>query len=133
MPHRLLRITPKLAPLVAGPRFFTSGGLDIDFLERRVQAGPKTAVLTPKEAELLQYLILRTGRPVPHRELLEAVWGPDSVNHRNYLHVFITNLRKKIEPDPSKPQYILNEPWFGYRFSVPEEESRRPADPNRKC
>src|SRR5438094_4769780 len=52
----------------------------------------------------------------PHRELLQAVWGPDYGDQTDYLRVFITHLRKKIEPNPAKPQYILTEPWIGYRF-----------------
>jgi two-component system KDP operon response regulator KdpE len=118
--HKLHRFKHAAPPVVEGPRFFTTSGLDIDFVERRIRAGTKIARLTPKEAEVLQYLVLQEGRAVPHRELLEAVWGPNSVNHRNYLHVLITNLRKKIETDPSKPQYILTESWFGYSFSVPK-------------
>ena len=53
---------------------------------------------------------------MPHRELLQAVWGPDYGDQTDYLRVFITHLRKKIEPNPAKPQYILTEPWIGYRF-----------------
>lgn len=114
MLHRHQHTAPKF------PRFFEAGGLEIDFVERRSRAGLKMAHLTPKEAELLQYLVLQKGRAVSHRELLEAVWGLDSIKHANYLHVFITNLRKKIETNPSRPQFILTSPWFGYSFSVPE-------------
>jgi DNA-binding response OmpR family regulator len=114
MLHRHQHTAPKV------PRFFAVGGLEIDFIERRSRTGLKTTRLTPKEADLLQYLVLQNGRTVSHGELLEAVWGLDSVKHSNYLHVCITNLRKKIETEPSKPQFILTSPWFGYSFSVPE-------------
>ena len=75
--------------------------------------------LTPKEFDLLRYLVAHAGKPVPHRELLQAVWGPDYGDQTDYLRVFITHLRKKIEPNPAKPQYILTDPWLGYRFETP--------------
>jgi two-component system, OmpR family, KDP operon response regulator KdpE len=77
--------------------------------------------LTPKEFDLLRYLVLQGGKPVPHRELLQAVWGPDYGDETDYLRVFINHLRKKIEANPAKPKYILTEPWVGYRFATPEE------------
>ena len=95
---------------------FVSEHLEIDFAMRRVRAGNQSIRLTPKEFDLLRYLVSQAGRPIPHRELLEAVWGPDSADQVDYLRVFITYLRKKIEPDPANPQYILTEPWVGYRF-----------------
>ena len=97
---------------------FVSDDLEIDFVTRRVRAGEKNVRLTPKEFDLLRYLVSQAGKPIPHRELLRAVWGPDSGDQIDYLRVFITYLRKKIEPDPTKPQYILTEPWVGYRFAA---------------
>jgi two-component system, OmpR family, KDP operon response regulator KdpE len=101
---------------IAGPRTFVSGDLEIDFEARKIRSGEKTVRLTPKEFDLLRYLVSHAGKPVPHRELLQAVWGPDYGDQTDYLRVFITHLRKKIEPNPAKPQYILTEPWIGYRF-----------------
>jgi hypothetical protein len=95
---------------------FTSDHLEIDFVMRRVRAGNKSVRLTPKEFDLLRYLVSQAGKPIPHRELLCAVWGPDSADQIDYLRVFITYLRKKIEPDPANPRYILTDPWVGYRF-----------------
>ncbi|PYR70574.1 MAG: DNA-binding response regulator, partial [Acidobacteria bacterium] len=83
---------------------------------RKIRSGKKAVRLTPKEFDLLRYLVAHAGKPVPHRELLQAVWGPDYGDQTDYLRVFITHLRKKIEPNPAKPQYILTEPWIGYRF-----------------
>ena len=100
----------------AGPRTFVSGDLEIDFEARKIRSGKKAVRLTPKEFDLLRYLVSHAGKPVPHRELLQAVWGPDYGDQTDYLRVFITHLRKKIEPNPAKPQYILTEPWIGYRF-----------------
>ena len=101
--------------------FFTAGDFECDCPARRVRVGDRTAHLTPKETELLWYLISKQGRVVRHRELLTAIWGPSGVGRLNYLHVFITNLRKKIEPDPARPRYIQTEPWVGYSFSIPDQ------------
>ena len=105
----------------AGPRTFVSGDLEIDFEARKIRSGKKSVRLTPKEFDLLRYLVSHAGKPVPHRELLQAVWGPDYGDQTDYLRVFITHLRKKIEPNPAKPQYILTEPWIGYCFAGPAE------------
>jgi two-component system, OmpR family, KDP operon response regulator KdpE len=109
-----MRRSPSIAE--SGPHVVSSGELDIDFDARRIRVRGADVRLTPKEFELLRYLVGHAGRPVPHRELLQAVWGPDYGDEPEYLRVFINQLRKKIEPDPSKPRYILTEPWVGYRF-----------------
>ena len=109
-----LRRTPGASSAVAS--VFTSDDLEIDFERRRVRSREKVVRLTPKEFELLRYLVSQRGKPVPHRQLLQAVWGPDYGDQNDYLRVFITHLRKKIEPNPAKPRYILTEPWLGYRF-----------------
>jgi two-component system KDP operon response regulator KdpE len=106
---------------VSGPHTFVSNDLEIDFDARKIRAGKKNVRLTPKEFDLLRYLVSQAGKPVPHRELLQAVWGPDYGDQTDYLRVFITHLRKKIERNPAKPQYILTEPWMGYRFNPPAE------------
>ncbi len=105
----------------SGPQTFVSDDLEVDFETRRVRAGKKNVRLTPKEFDLLRYLVSERGKPVPHRELLQAVWGPDYGDQTDYLRVFITHLRKKIEPNPAKPKYILTEPWIGYRFAGPDD------------
>ncbi len=102
-----------------GPQGFTAQDLEIDFETRRVCAHGKEVRLTPKEFELLRYLVAHAGKPVTHRELLQAVWGPDYGDEPEYLRVFINQVRKKIEANPSRPKYILTEPWVGYRFSAP--------------
>jgi two-component system KDP operon response regulator KdpE len=96
---------------------FATDDLEIDFERRKVRSGKNVVRLTPKEFDLLRYLVSRRGKPVPHRELLQAVWGPDYGDQTDYLRVFITHLRKKIEPNPAKPKYILTDPWLGYRFA----------------
>src|SRR6185295_1310665 len=93
------------------------GELTIDFIARTVTRGGATSHLTPKELDLLRYLTQRANEAVPHRELLQAVWGPDYGDQVDYLRVFIKNLRKKIEVNPEHPEYITTEPWVGYRFN----------------
>ncbi|MDQ3064586.1 MAG: response regulator transcription factor [Acidobacteriota bacterium] len=73
--------------------------------------------LTPKEFELLAYLVKNHGKVITHRTLLGAIWGGNFTEQTEYLRVFLGNLRKKIEPNSAKPQYILTEPWVGYRFN----------------
>jgi two-component system KDP operon response regulator KdpE len=99
-----------------GPHSLNTPDLQIDFDSRRVRVRGQETRLTPKEFDLLRYLVSQAGKPVPHRELLQAVWGPDYGDEPEYLRVFVNQLRKKIEVNPSKPKYILTEPWVGYRF-----------------
>jgi two-component system KDP operon response regulator KdpE len=101
----------------SGPARIGVGRLIIDFGSRTVSLGPSTSHLTPKELELLRYLTLHPNTAIPHRELLQAVWGPDYGDQVDYLRVFIKNLRRKIEPNPETPEYITTEPWVGYRFN----------------
>ena len=102
-----------------GPTTFTAQDLEIDFATRRVHAHGADVRLTPKEFELLRYLVSHEGKPVTHRELLQAIWGPDYGDEPEYLRVFINQVRKKIEPNPAKPRYIVTEPWVGYKFVAP--------------
>ena len=76
--------------------------------------------LTPKEFELMAHFLRNAGKVLTHHSLLGAVWGGDYTEQTEYLRVFIGQLRKKIEDDPSKPRYILTEPWIGYRFNAGE-------------
>jgi two-component system, OmpR family, KDP operon response regulator KdpE len=99
-----------------GPHTFASGDLEIDFETRHVRAQGRDVRLTPKEFDLLRYLVMHIGKPVPHRELLQSVWGPDYGDEPEYLRVFVNQVRKKIEANPSKPKYIVTEPWVGYKF-----------------
>jgi two-component system KDP operon response regulator KdpE len=94
------------------------GNLRIDFAGRTVTRGSTTSHLTPKELDLLRHLIRHANEAVSHRELLQAVWGPDYGDQVDYLRVVVKNLRKKIEVTPDQPQYIKTEPWVGYRFST---------------
>jgi two-component system KDP operon response regulator KdpE len=93
------------------------GEFTLDHAKREVSVSGNVVHLTPKEFELLSYLIEHHDRVVTHRTLLSKIWGGDYTEQTEYLRVFIGNLRKKIEPTPSKPRYILTEPWVGYRFT----------------
>ena len=86
------------------------------FDTRQVTAGGRRVRLTPKEFGLLHYLAAHANKVITHRELLQAVWGPDYGDQVDYLRVVVNQLRKKIEFDASQPRYILTEPWIGYRF-----------------
>jgi len=94
------------------------GDFHVDLEGRTVTVRQAEVHLTPKEYELLLYLIRHAGKVLTHRVLLGAVWGGDYTEQTEYLRVFIGQLRKKIEPDPATPHYILTEPWIGYRFNA---------------
>lgn len=94
------------------------GDFRIDLAARRVHVRGNEVRLTPKEFDLLLYLARRPNRVIDHRRLLGAVWGEASQEHPEYLRVFVGQLRKKLEPDPSAPRYLATEPWIGYRFNA---------------
>jgi two-component system KDP operon response regulator KdpE len=102
-----------------------SPDLRIDFESRKVTVQGRPVRLTPKEFGLLRQLVASAGKPLAHRSLLQAVWGPDYGEETEYLRVFINQLRKKIEPDPRHPRYIHTEPWVGYRFELPRAASSK--------
>jgi two-component system KDP operon response regulator KdpE len=91
--------------------------VEIDLESHEVKRGESIDHLTSKEFKLLHYFLQNAGKVVTHRRILQAVWGPDYGDEVEYLRVFINQLRKKIEPDPSHPKYILTDPSFGYRFA----------------
>jgi two-component system KDP operon response regulator KdpE len=94
-------------------------GVEINLGTRLVKTRGHEFHLTPKEFDLIHYLIANANTTIPHAKLLQAVWGPDYGDQVEYLRVFINQLRKKIEPDPSHPRLLLTEPWVGYRFVRP--------------
>lgn len=94
------------------------GDFHVDLTSRTVSVRGDEVHLTPKEFELLIYLIRHAGKVLTHRVLLGAIWGGDYTEQTEYLRVFVGQLRKKIETDPAKPRYILTEPWIGYRFNA---------------
>ena len=95
---------------------FRVADLTIDYDRRRVLRGEAEIRLTPKEFELLSLLVRNHDRVLTHRAILKAIWGPNAVEQPEHLWTLIAQLRKKIELDPARPQYLLSEPWVGYRF-----------------
>jgi two-component system KDP operon response regulator KdpE len=93
-----------------------AGDFRLDLENRSVAVRGSVVHLTPKEYDLMVYLISHPGKVLTHRTLLTAIWGGESVEQTEYLRVFVGQLRKKIEPEPATPRYILTEPWIGYRF-----------------
>ena len=93
-----------------------AGDFRIDLDGRRVYVRANEIRLTPKEFDLFVYLARHPIRVIPHATLLAAVWGEQSHDHREYLRVFMRQLRRKLEADPSNPRYLVSEPWVGYRF-----------------
>ena len=93
------------------------GDFRIDLEARGVSVRGDEVHLTPKEYDLLVYFVRHAGKVLTHRTLLGAVWGGNYTEQGEYLRVFVGQLRKKIELDPSSPRYILTEPWVGYRFN----------------
>lgn len=103
----------------ARPSRLVLDGVTIDFETHRVTGPGRDEHLTPKEFDILHYLVSHAGQVVPHRRLLQAVWGPDYGDEVEYLRVFVNQLRRKIETDTQNPKYLLTEPWAGYRFVLP--------------
>lgn len=102
------------------PKQLNVPGLEVDFDRRRVVVSGQQIRLTPTEFDILRFLVSNSGRPVPHKTLLQAIWGPEYGDQVEYLRVFINQLRKKVEPNSEKPVYIVTEPRIGYRFAMPE-------------
>ena len=92
------------------------GDFRVDVEAHQVAVKGREIHLTPKEFDLLVFLVQRPSKVLTHHRLLGAVWGGDYSEQTEYLRVFIGQLRKKIESDPANPKYILTEPWIGYRF-----------------
>jgi two-component system KDP operon response regulator KdpE len=115
----------------AEPEILRGGDLQMDLPAHSVWRSGKPIHLTPKEFELLAFLMKNQGRPVAHVILLRAIWGPTYGNESHYLRHYIKALREKIEYNPASPEYILTEPRIGYRFRGPEDagSSAAPLDP----
>jgi two-component system KDP operon response regulator KdpE len=129
-PYRLREMIARLHAMLrrmstqqaAADEVLTAGALVLDPKRRLVTKNGVEIHLSPKEFELLAFLFQHQGEPVMHARLLRAVWGPEFGGELEYLRSYIRMLRKKIEDDPARPEYLLTEPWVGYRF-------RNPSDP----
>jgi len=123
-PELLARIRAALRrlPQVAnGLQLVRLDDMEINCTTRRVTVNSKEIRLTPKEFDLLQYMVSHPNVPLSHTKLLQSVWGPDYGDEVEYLRVFVNQLRKKIEKNPSSPKYLITEPWIGYRFQLRQD------------
>lgn len=113
-----VRASLRRAPVADGsePDQIEVGDFHIDLAAHKVSVRGKEVHLTPKEFDLLVYLVRHAGKVITHRALLGAIWGGQSTEQVEYLRVFVGQLRKKLEPNSGSPRYIVTEPWVGYRF-----------------
>jgi two-component system KDP operon response regulator KdpE len=93
------------------------GDVLLDPARHLIEKGGRAVHLTPKQFELLHFLMANAGRPIPHAKLLRSVWGPEYGNELEYLRTYIRQIRIKIEDDPADPKYLLTDSHIGYRFS----------------
>ena len=114
---RLRAVLRRAAP-ATGP-VLDIGDLRIDLDKRSVSVGGTLLALTPNEFDLLRVLAQNEGKLLTHSALLREVWGPAYGKESHYLHVYVSQLRRKVEPDPARPRYILTEPGAGYRLVAP--------------
>jgi two-component system KDP operon response regulator KdpE len=113
------------------PRLLQAGDLKMDLERVLLLKGGEQIHLSPKEFDLLSVLMKNQDVPLTHAKLLRGIWGPEYGGEIEYLRTYVRMLRKKIEDDPARPQYILTEPWVGYRFrnpSDPTQSTNRPED-----
>ena len=103
------------------PLILRAGDLKIDLENRIVWKADQKVHVSHKEFDILAFLMRHPNTPIPHAKLLQAVWGPEYGGELEYLRTYVRHLRKKIEADPARPEYILTEPWLGYRFRDPAE------------
>ena len=116
---RLRAVLRRSAEAGGSPRV-ELGELTIDVADRRVTRGGEEIHLTPIEFELVRVLAQNEGRLVTHRQLLQAVWGPEYGEETHYLRVHVAHIRAKLEADPSRPRYLITEPGVGYRLHDPD-------------
>jgi two-component system KDP operon response regulator KdpE len=114
---------------LSGPAAIRAGQLELDLAHRILQKSGREIHLSPIEFNLLEYLMRNQEVPLDHSKLLRAIWGPEYGNELEYLRTYIRLLRRKIEDDPTKPEYILTEPWLGYRFRDPSNPVRSTEAP----
>ncbi|MCZ2111955.1 MAG: response regulator transcription factor [Dehalococcoidia bacterium] len=99
----------------------TVGNITIDFDQRSVRVGEQPVQLTPREYDVLKYLVQNRDRVLTHANVIRAVWGPEYATEAQYLRNIVLGLRRKLEADPSRPRYLLTEPGIGYRLTSPPE------------
>ncbi len=98
---------------------YSDGFLTVDVAERKITVNGQRLKLTPREFRLFAFLVENAGRILTHKQLLEKVWGWEYTDDLDYVRIYISHLRQKIEPDPTLPKYIITEPGVGYYFQKP--------------
>ena len=109
------------------PQMLEAGTLKMDIRQRRLWRSEEEMHLSPKEFDLLAFMMKNVGAPLTHVKLLRTIWGPEYGGELEYLRTYVRMLRKKIEADPAKPEYIITEPWVGYRFRDPFDPDSPPV------
>jgi two-component system KDP operon response regulator KdpE len=109
-----------LAGVDRAPQVVDVGAFSVDLAAGRVTRGGEQVRLTPTEYHLLEVLVRNAGRLVPQQQLLQEVWGPGYAKETHYLRVYVAQLRRKLEDDPSAPRHIVTEAGLGYRLDLPE-------------
>jgi two-component system KDP operon response regulator KdpE len=128
-PFKLRELTARLRAVLrrtrvndlAQPVILQIGNLKIDLQRRLLWKGEEEIHLSPKEFDLLAFMMRNSGAPLTHVKLLRSIWGPEYGGELEYLRSYVRMLRKKIERDSANPEYILTEPWVGYRFHNPSD------------
>ena len=118
-----LRAALRRAKPTAEEALIETPDFTVDLLARRVTSGDAEVHLTPTEWGILEVLVRNPGRLVTQRQLLQQVWGPQYEKETSYLRVYLAQLRRKLEPDPGRPRYLVTEPGMGYRFEQAHERT----------
>jgi two-component system KDP operon response regulator KdpE len=123
-----LRAAVRRAVVPEGEATLTTPDFTIDFVAKQVHRGEELVRLTPTQWHMVEVLVRNAGRLVTYEQILHEVWGPTYDKETNYLRVFMTQIRRKLEPEPSRPRYFITEPGLGFRFVVPPpDEGTEPA------
>jgi two-component system KDP operon response regulator KdpE len=124
-----LRVAVRRAAPAPDEPVVTNQDFTVDLAAKRVRRDGADVRLTPTEWQLLEVLVRHREKLVTQRQLLAEVWGPEYQTEGNYLRVYMAHLRRKLEPDPGRPRYLLTEPGIGYRFTCNEVPAAPPAGP----
>jgi two-component system KDP operon response regulator KdpE len=123
-----LRAAVRRAVVPEGKPIVVTTDFEIDFSAKRVRRGDEVVRLTPTQWHIVEVLVRNAGKLVTYEQLLREVWGPTYGKETNYLRVFMTQIRQKLEPEPSTPRYFITEPGIGFRFEPGDAAEAAPGD-----